>query len=158
MKLPFNKTSLPLLLLLAFLVLGSFGCAAARHAQLKDQYILAQVENYAFTEDFARVWAEARALLFTHGYQVRDSGGGYVIETEWARVYDARRRYLVAGYVNSDGTTTVKFNFHEEEPGYATISGRDYSMEKELIRRVEPQSWATILNNAQIYADTNTQK
>ncbi|MCL2325637.1 MAG: hypothetical protein FWC40_03965 [Proteobacteria bacterium] len=157
MKLSFNKVSLLLMLLLASLALGSLGCAGARHAQYKNRYILSQVEDYVYTAEFARVWAEARALLFTHGYQVRDSGGGYVIETEWGRVgSNARRRYLVAGYVNNDGTSTVRFNFHEDSDGYAT-SGRDYNLEKELIRRVEPQSWATIQQNAQAYADANTQ-
>lgn len=154
---------LPLLAALVFL-LFTFGCGTIgnnNHAILKDRYISEQVNNYVFQTNFERVWAEARSLLFVKGYQVRDSGNGYTVETESVRTQNGSlRRYFVTGYPNQDGSSTVRFNYFEEsaptfDSAPRTKSGRDLLLETELIKSLEPNVWTKILNDAEVYATQN---
>lgn len=150
---------LPLLVALMFM-LFAFGCGANyNRAALKDRYISEQVNSFVFHTNFERVWAEARSLLFIQGYQVRDSGNGYTVETELVRTqYGDMRRYLVTGYPNQDGTSTVRFNYFEEGPSDInnmprTESGRDLVLETELIKSLEPNVWSKIVSDAEVYAN-----
>lgn len=154
---------LPLLAALVFLLFAS-GCgmfSSSNHALLKDKYISEQVNSYVFQTSFERVWAEARSLLFVKGYQVRDSGNGYTVETELVRTQNgSMRRYLVTGYPNQDGSSTVRFNYFEESaPTFdnapRTQSGRDLILETELIKNLEPNVWTQIINDAELYATQN---
>ena len=90
---------------------------------------------------------------------MRDSGGGYNVETEWGWVGEnERRRYLVSTYaVNNNTGYVVHFDYVNEKdnPGSYpyTKNGRDYNMEFELLKRVDYAQWSSINNAAESYAD-----
>ena len=145
---------------LAVLMCFAMGCASLRHATYKEEYITGQIQDYVYTSDnFSEVWSKARQLLFESGYQVRDSGGGYNVETEWAWVGDnERRRYLVSTYaVNNNTGYVVHFDYVDETDNGGsypyTKSGRDYVMEFELLKRANYAQWKQIDSAAESYAD-----
>lgn len=152
-------------LIIAFLMLllcASLGCTSMKKAYYRDQYIGGQMQSYSHTTDFTRLWSEARTMLFEAGYAVRDSGNGYNVETEWGRVdNNTMRRYLLVGYVNEDGTSSIQFNYVEETRNEGVRptqkSSRDYEMEFELLRRVNYNQWLEIERAADNYANAKVQ-
>ena len=155
-----NHSILNILLVLA-LILCSFamGCASMKHASYKESYINQQMSGYSYHTDINNLWSAARALLFSYGYRGRGPMNGYQMETDWGmtNMENTFRRYLVTGYKNNDGTSSIHFDYYEEtryegQAPYAT-SGRDYAMEYELLRRVDSQGWRAIEDAAEAYAD-----
>ncbi len=158
------KLSVKHLLLAVVLILfcASLGCSSIKKAYYKDQYISGQMSSYAYTADFNRLWNEARTLLFESGYMVRDSGNGYNVETEWGWIdNNTKRRYLLNGYTNADGTSSIQFNYVEEtyNPGSTPYqeTGRDYTMEYRLLQRVDYNKWVEVENAADVYANSKVQ-
>ncbi|MBR4985388.1 MAG: hypothetical protein IKY83_06595 [Proteobacteria bacterium] len=152
-----RKTSVLLMCLLLCMACVC-GCASMKYTSYHDQYITNQMKSYTFTTDFAKVWATARQILFSAGYVVRDSGNGYTVETEWGAIDErTSRRYLVTGYINSDNTSTVHFDYVDQSQGYGAAphmeSKRDYVMEYELVKRVEHDRWQEIEKAAKAYAN-----
>ncbi|MFA5623857.1 MAG: hypothetical protein WC966_02210 [Bradymonadales bacterium] len=142
------------------LSLSAVSCAGMQRQSMINSYVNSHVESYEYNVEFSRLWAEARALLFNRGYQVRDSGNGYVVETEWSHTTSGnQRRYLVTGYRLSDTTSKIKFDYNENDSyGSFYSSGRDLQIEGELIQRLEPQRWNEIQAQAAAYADANMKK
>ena len=137
------------LLMLAALAFSipAFSACSPSESYYRDQYVQQQMESYVYHTDFNYVWTEARALLFQYGYQVRGDASTTIIETEWARTSTGLRRYMVAGYVMEDGSSTVHFDYYEETDNGPdvqpyTTTGRDYRLEYELVRRVESSKYA----------------
>lgn len=152
-------------IIIAFLFLlfcSSLGCTSIKKAYYKDEYISSQMQNYSHTTNFIKLWSEARTILFESGFIVRDSGNGYNVETEWGHINDyTRRRYLLVGYTNSDGTGSIQFNYVEETRHEGVRpsqeNGRDYEMEYELLRRVDYNKWTEIDRAADNYANAKVQ-
>ncbi len=145
-------------LFIVFAMCLTMGCASLRHAGYRDQYISAQLQDYVYTTNFAEAWGKARVLLFESGYQVRDSGNGYNVETEWGWTSDnERRRYLVSAYAVNNNGYVIHFDYVNETINSGTSpyvkSGRDYDMEYELLKRVNFNQWRQIESDATRYAD-----
>ena len=147
-----------LLLLMTLMTLGLAGCASFIYTSNYDSYITQQMKTYRYsTSEFDRVWTVARQLLFKQGFQVRDSGNGYNVETEWGDTCNGLRRYLLTGYTNTAGEAWIEFLYYEqtyENHGVnaSSNSGRDYQMEAEVLRQVSPNEWTRISNEADAYA------
>ena len=146
-----------LIAILALSAATTMGCASMRYASAKDSYITKQVQSYTFSSDINNVMAQAKALLYSSGYAVRPSMNPYSIETEWGIVEEhTMRQYLVTATAVGNGTT-IRFDYVENthNPGYkpATQRGRDYVMEYELIKRLEPDKWSAIEQAAVAYAN-----
>jgi hypothetical protein len=147
-----------LVLLVLFFAVPLFAACGASESYYKDQYVRAQLENYVFHTDFNYVWKEARTMLFQYGYQIHGGADDHIMETEWRQIDSGSyRRYMVSGYEYSDGTNTVHFDYYEETQMSPDVlphskAARDYSLEFELIRRVEAQNYAAINNAASQYA------
>lgn len=157
------KTSRSILLLVLGLVLALAlsACASMQRQSLINSYVDQQITAYEYSTNFAQLWAEARSLLFNRGYQVRDSGNGYVVETEWVGTNAGYlRRYLVTGYPLENGRSRIQFDYNERsnDSNSYSRSGRDLEIEAELIQRLEPQSWQNINSQAVAYADANMPK
>ncbi len=149
--------------LMTALVLGMAGCASMAYTTNYDSYITSQLKTYKYKADeFPQVWTAARQLLFKQGFQVRDSGGGYNVETEWADTGRAWRRYLLTGYTTANGEAWVEFLYYEETYEHhgmnvSARSERDYQMEAEVLKTVKPAEWTRISNAADVYAKSKTQ-
>lgn len=148
-----NMTKRLAILLFAFLGLAVSGCGAMRHAAAKQNYINHQMQEYKYEKPLAEVWPEARTILFTNNYQVRDTGEANVktLETEWA--YDDQgnsSRYLVQG-VEMDEGASCKVLFTRQSRNAKsrnTDSTRDFSMEWNLVRATDPGRAAQIEQEA----------
>ncbi len=142
---------------LAFLVailtlLAGLACTGMQRSGARQSYIYEQVREYVYETPIDAVWPQARAILFEQGYQVRDSGGGMTVETEWRVLSDgSRRRYLVTGFPRGNGCA-IHFTSDTENTQGRADTGRDLGMEWGLIRRVEPQRATRIEAEANAYA------
>ena len=150
-----------ILLVLALFLCGfAMGCSSLTHDSYKRDFINQQVSNYAYHTDLGNLMSAARSMLFSYGYQAHGPMSDTQLETGWGRTSNysnTYRRYLVTGYKNNDGTSSIHFDYYEEtrndgHSSYAT-SGRDYSMEYELLRRVDSQGWNDIEHSAEAYAN-----
>ena len=148
-----------LLILLALVfAVPMFAACSPSESYYKDQYVRQQLENYVFHTDFNYVWKEARTLLFQDGYQIRGNAEDHIMETEWRQLSSGQfRRYMVSGYEFEDGSSTVHFDYYEESQGSPDVrptskASRDYTLEYELVRRVETQNYSSIDSAATQYA------
>jgi len=145
-------------MLMTALVLGLSGCASMIYTTNYDSYVTSQLKTYKYSaSEFPQVWTTARQLLFKQGFQVRDSGDGYSVETEWADTGSAWRRYLLTGYKTASGEAWVEFLYYEESYQHHGVnptskSERDYQMEAEVLKIVKPAEWSRISNEADAYA------
>ena len=152
------------LFFMVLLTFGLSGCASMIYSSNYDSYITNQMMTYRYsTSEFDQVWTTARQLLFKQGFQVRDSGNGYNVETEWGDTGNAYRRYLLTGYTNTAGEAWVEFLYYEETYEHHGVnsssrSARDYQMEAEVLRQVRPDEWARISGEADAYAKSKSSK
>lgn len=148
-----NRLTQNLLILVALLVFAfTTGCTAMQRNAARKQYIYDQLHNYKYQAELDSVWPQAREMLFERGYQTRDSGGGYNVETEWAIEGDRRHRYLLTG-LKGPGTAEIHFMKDSEAVGGSVETGRDYEIELLLVKRIEPQRAAQIEAEAEAHAN-----
>ena len=149
---------LPLVFLMA--CPNFLGCASIRHANAKDHYITSQMQTFAFNTDCNNVMAGAKQLLFRNGYHVRGFKATNSMETDWAMIDErTQRQYLITTLTNTNGSCSVQFDYVDEThyPTAMPVSqiGRDYVMEYELIKQLEPDTWRKINDDAEAYADAH---
>jgi hypothetical protein len=119
----------------------------------RNDYIYGEMNGFTHNQPLEQVWAAARVLLFESGFQTRDAGGGYYLETEWSSEPNSkiRYRYMLTGVAQGTGCT-VYFTKDTENSSGSASTGRDYAMEWELVKRVDPQRAAKISSDAEAYA------
>jgi len=128
------------------------GCAAMRGMSAKHAYIEQETEKHVYQKPLKEVWPQARQLLFSAGYQVKDTDASNA-ETEWKIDGNRRERYLVSGI--EVGATQCKVQFmkssEQQMSGKWTSDGaeRDLKLEWELIKHVEPEDYSKIETEAE---------
>jgi hypothetical protein len=121
--------------------------SGARHAHIEKE-----TETYTYDKPLSAVWPQARQLLFTEGYEVKDTDASNA-ETSWKSTDGYRSRYLLSGIVIDDTHCQVQFMKAEEQKkekgGYydADIE-RDLGMEWKLIKKVAPDKAKKIESEA----------
>ena len=136
------KISRPLLLSLSLLLFVSFlsGCASMRAASAERQFIDRETTAYVHVKPLEEVFPEARKILFTQGYQVRDATETS-LETEYSVQRDHEIRYLVTATQEGEGW---RIHFTKDDVNKDTSyvnTERDLELEWLLIQRVDP-TWA----------------
>lgn len=150
-----RRFGLPTFALLAFtiLVAGTSGCAALRGQRARTQHIRMRTETLVYNQPIQAVWPQAQAMLFERGLATKatDSGGAYVLETEWAQESGKGGRmvrYLVQGAALSESTCQVHFTRMQQDKDGAVATGRDLDMEWMLIQRADATTASAILAEA----------
>jgi hypothetical protein len=118
------------------------GCASLRAASARHDYIEGQTREYVYAQPLPTVWPQARQMLFTEGFEVKDTDTSNA-ETEWKESGKERVRYLLSGIAVDDNSCRVQFTRAEEQK---TKDGkwehldtdRDLGMEYKLIKKVDP--------------------
>ena len=130
--------------LAALLSLSLFaaGCASLRAASARHEYIESQTKEYVYTQPLTTVWPQARQMLFTEGFEVKDTDASNA-ETEWKESGKERRRYLLSGIAVDDKSCRVQFTRAEEQKTKdgkweSLDTDRDLGMEYKLIQKVDP--------------------
>lgn len=142
--------------LVAAVLLQVVGCGALRAASARQDHINNRTQAYVYNRPVDQVWGSARQMLFELGYTVRDTGegGSFSAETEWKQEGKERSRYLLTGSSVDAGRCTVQFMRAEESQrgGNWDNDGtqRDFDIEFELIKRVEPDAAAQIESEADV--------
>lgn len=144
------------LLLIAALA-GLPGCAGFRAAGARHAHIEKQVEKQVYNKPLSVVWPQARQLLFTEGYTVKDTDATNA-ETEWKYAGSFRTRYLLSGITTSDDTCQVQFLKSEEQRSndggyYPPDTKRDLGMEWKLLKKVAPDQAQAIEAEADAEAE-----
>ncbi len=125
----------------AALLVGQVGCASFRAASAKHAYVEKQTASHVYSKPLAEVWPAARKMLFSGGYEVKDTDASNA-ETEWKVEKNHRTRYLLSGIAVDDGSCRIEFTRAEEQQDKGTWSAldtdRDLKMEHDLIEQVEP--------------------
>jgi len=128
--------------LVALLLGQQVGCASMRAASAKHAYVEKQTANYVYSKPLGEVWPEARKMLFSGGYEVKDTDASNA-ETEWKVNKNHRTRYLLSGVAVDDNSCKIEFTRAEEqqEKGQwsALDTDRDLKLEHDLIKKVEPE-------------------
>lgn len=141
---------------LVAVVLQVMGCGALRAASARQDYINSRTQDYVYNRSIDQVWSVARQMLFEQGYAVRDTGegGSFSAETEWKQEGKERSRYLLTGMRVDDGHSRVQFTRAEETQRGGNWendgSNRDFNVEFELIKRVEPDAAQQIESEADV--------
>jgi uncharacterized lipoprotein len=163
-----SKVTSTLVLALTLAVSAS-GCAGMRAAAAKRQYIDDQTKGFVYEKPRKEVWAAVRELVFEKGFELKNKGdeeGTFMGETEWKHDKTGATRYLIQLNQVDEQHCTVRFtrmvNAAEQGSNVLTIgggsksnSGRDLTMEWELIQRVVPDQAATISTGAESHAAAN---
>jgi hypothetical protein len=126
------------------------GCAALKEAAAKQQRLDEKTRAYVHQKPLAEVWPEARKLLFEAGFEVKDQERSdyLAMETLPKLTGEGSEKYLVQGIKVDEGSKCrVEFtklsNWHKQ-----TSSDRDFDMEYELIKRLDPSAAAKIKSEA----------
>ncbi len=123
------------------------GCAAMRAAQAKNDYLKAQTQNLVIAQPLEQVWPSVQRVVFAHGYQLKQTSslGAFSMETESkyesSNTGSVAKRYLIQGFT-AEGGSRVTFTYFAERSsntGTSTDSGRDWKLEYELLKIVDPQ-------------------
>lgn len=128
------------------------GCAALRASGARSKHIDAQTRDYVYQQPLNKVWPQARQLLFSEGFSVKDTDST-TAETEWKKVGDSRERYLLSGIEVDEGTCRVQFTLDEQ---YKSSDGgwgdsrtkRDIDLEWKLLKQVDPEAARKIESEA----------
>ncbi len=129
------------------------GCAALRASGARHAHIEKQTETYTYDKPLSAVWPQARQLLFTEGYQVKDTDASNA-ETSWKTNENYRSRYLLSGFAVDDDHCQVQFMKAEErknkDGGWHNADiERDLGMEWKLIQKVAPDKASKIKADAE---------
>jgi hypothetical protein len=124
------------------LSLFAAGCASLRAASARHEYIEKQTKDYVYAQPLGTVWPQARQMLFTEGFEVKDTDASNA-ETEWKESGKERVRYLLSGIAVDDATCRVQFTRAEEQKTKdgkweGLDTDRDLGMEYKLIQKVDP--------------------
>jgi hypothetical protein len=132
------------------------GCASLRAAGAKHKYIESHVESYVYDKPLTTVWPDARQLLFSKGYSVKDTDAQSA-ETEWKVEGSYRVRYLLTGTPVSETSCRVQFMKDEQSNSggnWGTSQPeRDLGLEWELLQKVSPEAAGKIKSEAEIEAE-----
>jgi uncharacterized lipoprotein len=158
------------LMLLAAVALTA-GCAARR----REAYVQDKAHNHVYRMPLAELFPHARQLMVEKGYSLRESKGGFEVQTEWLQTSAASslgttfQRYLVRGIERGPGQSSVEFikmvrnesrgadNVDENggrgggvaQTGAATQTQPDLEMEWELLQRVDAEAAKTYQGEAE---------
>ena len=118
------------------------GCAAMRAAGAKHEYIEQKVQSHTYDKPLSVVWPQARQLLFSEGFEVKDTDASNA-ETEWKYEGSYRKRYLVSGIAVGKNKCQVQFTKSESQKKsgggwYDPDTARDLGLEWDLLKKVSP--------------------
>lgn len=140
----------------SFILLVS-GCAAMRAAASRRASIARSLTNLSLLASPEEVLGVARLVLVEKGFAPRDVGAG-VIETDWKHSSrsdkdsstSATWRYVVTAMSMGEGTKlTAVMNTTKTRSGSSGYSStpenqRDFDLELEIVRRIDPGAAARI--------------
>ena len=160
-------TKLKVILFCLLLGVAALGCSTL--SQLSHiSYTTMTMADYRYTAETSNLISNAKKLLSQNGYNVRDVSdfmaegsnwaGGELsfkiyryLTTEWFGSGNAKRRYFL--YINefSNGKHSAYLFYETPETEGKVISQtsngitgeRDYDMEYQLLRAVDPDAWAS---------------
>ena len=160
-------TKMKMILFCLLLGVASIGCSGL--SQLSHiSYTTVTMADYKYTTETSNLISNAKKLLIQNGYNVRDVSefiaeghnwaGGELsfkihryLKTEWLGSGNAKRRYFL--YINefSNGKHSAYFFYETPETEGKVISKtsngitgeRDYDLEYQLLRAVDPDAWAS---------------
>jgi hypothetical protein len=120
------------------------GCAAMRASGARHEHIEKETESYTYDKPLSVVWPQARQLLFTEGFEVKDTDASNA-ETSWKSADGYRSRYLLSGIAIDDTHCQVQFTKAEEQKNekggwYEADIERDLGMEWKLIQKAAPDN------------------
>lgn len=124
------------------------GCAAMRASGARHAHIEKETETYTYDKPLSAVWPQARQMLFTEGYEVKDTDASNA-ETSWKNTDGYRSRYLLSGIAVDDGHCQVQFMKAEEQKNkdggwHEADIERDLGMEWKLIQKIAPDKASKI--------------
>src|SRR5262249_21553987 len=135
-----------------FIAAGTLaGCAAMRAAQVRQDYIRSQTQDFVYQRPIAEVWAAARQLLFERGYELENTGeaGTYTAETRWKYEGTTRTRYLVQAIKLDDKSCRLNLTYASGSINTPDVSSaRDLDTEWLLLQQLEPDRAAQIASEA----------
>lgn len=128
------------------------GCAAMRASGARHAHIEKETESYTYDKPLSTVWPKARQLLFTQGFEVKDTDASNA-ETSWKTDGSYRTRYLLSGIAIDDGHCQVQFMKAEQQKKkdggwHSPDIERDLGMEWKLIEQVSPERASKIKKDA----------
>lgn len=124
------------------------GCLSPR-----DVLVNKELDGWIYDTSIEVVWPRLRAYVFEQGYQasVTTEPGMYLLETAERRQGDTGSRLMATGEVFADGRCRVRIhvqsiNYASKTPAWS--GSRSVWMERELIKRVEPERWQAVQDAA----------
>lgn len=152
MKLRLSHIAYTLVIVLG---ISSLACAGMQRASDRQRFIERELTKHVYTQPLENVMPHARKLLFTQGFQVRDTSAN-TLETEYLQNGNYEDRYLVtASKANGGWKVEVILDRLNQRSGRAQ-SERDFDIEWELLKRADPRAAQRIDREADAYADSKS--
>jgi len=132
--------------LVAALVIAS--CLSPR-----DILINKEAEAWTYAVPIESVWPKLRTLVFEQGYQASSGQdlGMWVLETAERRQGSRGSRLMATAEIFADGRCRIRIHeqsidYESKQPSWS--GGRSQYLERQLIQRVEPERWKTMVDAA----------